>query len=81
MAPTYPRAARGGGVRFIRPACVFGVQTMLYTDIIYGCIYVYTEIIYVFGVQILRLEPSRKNFTAVKTVDVCCRAEFGFATH
>ena len=74
MAPTYPRAARGGGVRFIRPVCVFGVQTMLDTEIIHVCIRVSTQIIYVFGVQTIlytEIGASRKNFTAVKTVDVC----------
>ena len=45
MAPTYPRAARRGGVRFIRPVCVFGVQTMLDTEIIHVCIRVYSDYI------------------------------------
>ena len=48
----------------------------MYTCILrlYTCVYVYTEIIYVFGVQTIlytEIGASRKNFTAVKTVDVC----------
>ena len=84
MASTYPRAARRGGVRFIRPACVFSVQTMLYTRRLYTCVYTCILRLYTCLVCrqfcIRRLEPSRKNFTAVKTVDVCCPPVFRFAT-
>ena len=41
---------------------------------LYTCVYVSTQIIYVFGVQTIlytEIGASRKNFTAVKTVDVC----------
>ena len=82
MASTYPRAARRGGVRFIRPACVFSVQTMLYTRRLYTCVYTCILRLYTCLVCrqfcIRRLEPSRKNFTAVKTVDVCCPPVFRF---